>query len=576
MKAKVLLLLSFAVLVWPNSVFGQWRDQTVQLRTGWNAVYLSVRPFPDACDIQFANLPVDEVHRFNQRLREAQFDTDPQNSFNRPLEWLTWRRPDDTNVYIRTLERLLGDSTYLVHATTNCTWQVRGRPVLPRFQWVPGRANMVGFQITPSAAEQPTFTDFFRYAPGINAMPDPVAERIYEIGPNLEHTNLTSRANRVAITPGKAYWIQAQGASEYVGPLDIYAGSPDGMVYGSTVNELILRVRNVYGAPLSVTVRHVASAQPPEGSPPLIAEVPLLWANRANAAYTWNSWPLTAFQQRSLATNESWDIRLAVNRGSMMEPPFTNALWQSLIEVSTTNGFWSHVPVSAAYASGTDQVAAFPYGLWVGQAIISAVSFVGFDTNAAGESATEPLPVAGAFPLRLIVHAGSDNSCRLLQHVIVAAVEDAAKNRFTRLYSDESRMPAAATVMSRLSSPAYGRMQPLVLSGGGFLNEVSGEYVMDYNDPLNPFKHLYHQDHDNKDPSTGATLPEGIESYTITNHVRLTWNTNAVSGSYTALWNPDETVTGTYEHTIGNLRLVPIALRGEFKLRRVVRTGVMD
>ncbi len=576
MKTKVPLLLSIAALLSPTSLMGQWRDQTVQLRSGWNAVYLSVRPHPDACDSQFATLPVDEVHRFNQHLRVAQFDTDQQAAFNRPLEWLTWRRPDDTNIYIRTLERLLGDATYLVHTTSNCTWNVRGCPVLPRFQWVPGRANLVGFQVTPSPAQQPTFTDFFRYASGINGLPDPVAERIFEIGPNLEHTNLTSRANRVTIAPGKGYWIEAQAASQYIGPLDVYAGSPEGLAYGATINELILRVRNVYGIPLSVTVKHLASAPPPEGTPPLVTTVPLLWADRSNGGYDWGPWPVAAFQQRALGTNESWDIRLAVNRGLMTEPAFTNALWQSLIEVSTTNGFLSYVPVSAAYADGTDQVAAFPYGLWVGQVNISAVSFVGFDTNTSSESATEPLPVRGAFPLRLILHAGSDNSCRLLQRVIVTAVQDAATNHFTRLYSDEARVPSTATVMTRLSSPAFGRMQPLVLSGAGFLRQVSGEYVVDYDDPLNPFKHLYHPDHDNKHPATGAILAEGVESFSITNHVRLTWDTNAAPGSYTALWNPDETVTGTYEQTIDNLRHVPIQLRGEFKLKRVARTGALD
>lgn len=115
-----------------------------------------------------------------------------------------------------------------------------------------------------------------------------------------------------------------------------------------------------------------------------------------------------------------------------------------------------------------------------------------------------------------------------------------------------------------------------VLSGTGFLREVSGAFVVDYDDPLNPFKHLYHPDHDNKHPITAATLAEGVESFTITNHVRLIWDTNAAPGSYTALWNPDETVTGTYEQTIGNLRHVPIQLRGAFKLKRVARTGAID
>lgn len=574
---RVWLLIFCALHVVAPGLRGQWLTQPVPLQPGWNAIYLPVQPSPAACDDQFTGLPITAVQRYNQRVRVAQFDEDPTQLFARPAEWLTWRPNDGTNNYIRTLENLVGDAAYLIYATTGCTWVVAGRPVLPQIEWVAGSANMVGFQVSPDPGQRPTFADFFRYDPGIDATPNPSEERIYSIGTQLQHVNLTGRTTREVIAPGKAYWVYAQGLSDYTGGLEVYAGDAEGLVYGDDFNELVLRIRNVFGAPTTVTVRHVVSATAPANTPRLVAEVPLLWADRADGGWAWQRWPtVSGVASRQLGTNEVWEIRLALDRSGMSEPFPSDALWQSLIQVSSSCGSRHYVPVSAAYAQGTDQVAAYPSGLWVGQADLTHVGFVGFDTNAAGELPLAPQPVSSPFSLRLILHAGSDGSVKLLERALVATLQDVAGNVINRLFTDESRVPASASVTTRLSSPAFGRIPPVTLAGAGFLQTVEGTFVVDYDDPANPFKHLYHPDHDNLDPVTGGKLAEGVESFSITNHLRLTWSTNSVGGPFTALWNPDETTTGMYEQVISNLRHVPITLRGEFVLKRVSRVGRAD
>ncbi len=551
----------------------QWVTQTVPLQSGWNAVYLRVQPFPAACDLVFSNLPVTKVFRYNARIMTTQFGTDPTQPWKRPDEWLVWVPSGDESGYVRTLENLVGGTAYLIQATNACTLTLKGHPTIPRFDWVPNQPNLFGFQISPYPESQPTFADFFRYEPAIDGERSFEKTNIVQIGPNLEEINLTPQTAQRKIDPGLAYWIRAQASSDYVGPLRVSTVAPDGLVYGATVDELELRVLNACDtnpSPITVTVRHVASETPPPDAPPLAGAVPLLYADRTATNWIWRAWPTDQSQNWTLTNGQLLSLRLAVNRSAMTPPVQTNALWQSLLQVSGNSGTFIQVPLSVAYASGTDQQAAFPYGLWVGAAYLDEVSCVRFDTNTQAEAASVPLPAGGAFPLRLILHAGSDGNNRLLSTAVIAAIQ--GSNAVNRIYTDAANVPAGATIVTRVSSAAFGGISPVGLSGPGFLNELEGTYTVGYDDPLNPFKHVYHPDHNNLGAG-GSKLPEGEESFTISNRVHLTWSTlpDPVLGA--TLWRPDETVTGTYEHEILNLRHTPITLRGAFTLKRVSRVG---
>jgi hypothetical protein len=297
-----------------------------------------------------------------------------------------------------------------------------------------------------------------------------------------------------------------------------------------------------------------------------------LYADRTASNWVWRPWPVDQSQSQTLAPGEILSLRLALNRSAMASPAQTNALWQSLLQVSGSSGTFVQVPISAAYGSGDDQSAPFPYGLWVGEASISEVSCVRFDANAQGEASSAPLPSGGTFPLRLILHASTEGNYRLLSSAVIAATYDANSNIVNRIYTDAAHVPSSATVLTRVSSAAFGRISPVGLSGRGFLNELEGDYIIDYDAPLNPFKHLYHPDHDNLG-ADGNKLPEGQESFSISNRVQFTWNQvpDPILGA--TLWRPDETASGIFEHTISNLRHTPVTLRGTFTMRRVSRVG---
>lgn len=556
----------------------QWVTQTIQLQAGWNAVHLRVQPWPAACDQIFATLPVDRVSRYNARVISTQFGTDPIQLWKRPDEWLTWARNDGESGYVRTLENLVGGSAYLMHAAAPCTVSFQGRPVIARLEWVPGQPNLVGFQVSLSPELQPTFADFFRYEPAIDGDQQMGTNLIWQIGTNLESINLTAQTTRRKISPDLAYWVQAQKPSDYTGPLRVTTVNPDGLIFDRALDELTLTVRNVCDAsapPIVVTLRHVDSETPPTLAPRQLGAVPLLYADRTASNWVWRAWPTDQSQNWTLTNGQTLSLRLAVNRSAMPAPTQTNSLWQSILRLSGSSGTLVQIPLAADYAGGSDQLSPYPAGLWVGEARLSEASFVQFDTNTQREVATAPLPVNGSFPLRLILHAGTDGSCRLLSRAIVAALTDAGSNTVHHLYADAAGVPATARIVTRISSATFGHTGPVGLTGSGFLNALQGNYVVGHDDPLNPFKHIYHPGHNNLD-TDGNPLPEGQESFTISNRVQLTWNAvpDPVFGA--TLWKPDETVTGTYQHEISNLRHTPIVLRGAFILKRVSRVGRLE
>ncbi|HSA11853.1 MAG TPA: hypothetical protein P5205_15945 [Candidatus Paceibacterota bacterium] len=393
-RALRVLLLGLALLGLVPVGSAQWVTQTLQLQNGWNAVHLRVQPFPASCDQLFSNTPVTQVFRYNARMMATQFGTDPTQPWKRPDEWLVWVPSGDELAYVRTLVNVVGGTAYLIKSTNAWTLTLKGRPAIPRFNWVPGQPNLVGFQLTPIVDSRPTFANFFRYEPAVDGAPSFDKTNIVQIGLNLETTNLTPQTAFRKIDPDVAYWIRAQAPSDFIGPVRISTTDPEGLAYGTRMNELELRLLNACDsnpAPVVVTLRHVISEAPPADAPPLAGTVPLLYADRTATNWIWRPWPIDQSQNWSLTNGQLLSLRLAINRSAMSPPAETNALWQSLLRLSADGGAYAHIPLSAACDSGTDQLAAFPYGLWVGQANINEVSCARFSTNSSGEEATVSL-----------------------------------------------------------------------------------------------------------------------------------------------------------------------------------------
>ncbi len=575
MKCRWLSARGFGLLLWllftlmgTCAAPGQWLSQTFNLSNGWNAIYLRLTPFPVDLDYQFCGLPIRSVHCVFRRYHLAQFTANSGDLATRDTEWLVWYPADSPHRILTTLWNLSGNTAYLIECTTNCTWTFEGNPVIPARVWLPDNWNFTGLPVNPGRA--PVFADYFKAARNINLNPAP-AGNIYRVLPNGAQQDISSQTAVWPISSNEAYWIRTEGLSAFMGT--VLALVPGGeLAYAPETSIQSFTLWNDWGTNQNVTVRLIASRNPPLGAPTRLGDVPLLhFAQSAETGeFEWRELGLGDTLQRALASNEQWTITLAVDRSAMAPPGQSNATWQSVLEVTDTGGTLIWIPVVAEYGAQDPYHALWPYGLWVGEATLTKV------TTAIGGEESAAWPVNGNLTMRLVVHFATNGEHRLLQQAVLAwtpVVTNGITNGYYRLYPNDRRVGSGSPA-ERISSVAL----PFGLNAlmtGTFQDGLQTTYVIGYDDPANPFRHVYNPNHDNRD-AAGQLLPEGAECYAITNTVTLLADRPPGLKFHATLWNPEEELTGRYTHTIHGLRREPVRAEGTFKLRRVCRTGILE
>jgi hypothetical protein len=99
--------------------------------------------------------------------------------------------------------------------------------------------------------------------------------------------------------------------------------------------------------------------------------------------------------------------------------------------------------------------------------------------------------------------------------------------------------------------------------------------ALDYNHPLNPFKHVFHPDHNNLDERFEQASPEGKESFTVTRTIALEFSDTDALGLTPPSWGESE-LGGVYHETITGLHRAPIRIRGNFRLVRASRVVALN
>jgi hypothetical protein len=200
----------------------------------------------------------------------------------------------------------------------------------------------------------------------------------------------------------------------------------------------------------------------------------------------------------------------------------------------------------------------------------------------------------GTLEFRLILHVDTVKRCRLLQRVIIAGAEDTNGTWNASLYVDEAKVPPGMK-SARISSVAFGLKNNAITwdetyfgDNSGFGKNLRFTYTLAADDPVNPFRHAYHPDHDGLDARFKTQLPTGDNSqnyigeikpelFSVSNTVTLSWTNAPAVGSNAVLWNPSEKVTGKIEFQVGGLRREgPILMKGDFELRRISQVGSLS
>lgn len=192
---------------------------------------------------------------------------------------------------------------------------------------------------------------------------------------------------------------------------------------------------------------------------------------------------------------------------------------------------------------------------------------------------TELGAVPTPFPLRLIVHKGSDGTTRLLQRVFVGP--DAVTTNVILTLDEKNLHPGFLAQARRLSAvhlplSKVGWDLEGDFGGVGILNAVLKEGHDDTGS--NPFLHAYHPDHDNLDALFQSELKRGQESYGIRRQITLSFVppgddfSSRVAGS--------ARVRGTYLENIvlegGDNQTRTVVTKGTFVLNRVSSIGTLQ
>ena len=244
--------------------------------------------------------------------------------------------------------------------------------------------------------------------------------------------------------------------------------------------------------------------------------------------------------------------------------------YRSIITITDGEGTRLRIPVSAKplpNAAILASVALPRDGLWVGRVKLDKVSQVNVSDT--------PAPTPSPMLFRLIIHQDSNGTVRLLQHVTVMQKASGSETNIILVTNDalipqlggDQATPDEQRLGRRFSSVAFGFDRARTLSYSPAARTLSDSITIGYNDPVNPFKHLYHPDHNNLE-NYETLLPEGVHSFDVTRAITMQFSTNIIEGASAATWG-DTVAGGTYKEALKGLHHKPIYVQGTFLLNHV-------
>lgn len=574
----------------------QWMSQTVVLQPGWNAVYLQVQPQPDDCATLFAGTPVESVWGWSRRFSTVQYLQNPGDLVAGQPDWLVWGAGTNYRAAAN-LFHVQAERAYLIKVATNAapfSLQIYGRPVVRTASWVADSFNLTGLHVDPTTP--PTFATYF--APSAAHAGQPIF-RLTAAGTWTQVNPATEKP-----LPGQAYWVRCRGASTYGGPLTVAVAQGRSLDYGRSSVEQTLTIQNNGTKDQVVTVTQLDSGPAPAGAAPAVAGGVPLSSFTMNYPTQVGFQPLNQTLSQKVPAGTTWSLRLAVRRPDMARPPAisTSTSYQSLLRITDGAGTVVTTPVTALGGNPLDVSQPVHTGLWVGTATIGLVSQGADPTNCP----TCPIPTntAAPFQFRLLVHQGTNGQANLLQQVSVGFKNGPGSNHWAGAQSGSYVLltgnPTLQTnlydsLVRRFASPAFGFTNPVPFSPANAAFGVAGTVltstvILPYNDPLNPFVHPYHPDHDNLDDaynplpvSTNANWPADhtvpgpatSESYTVTRYLTLQFTANDPDNLSLPGWG-DTMIGGNYQETITGLHKNPLYIQGTFRLHLAVSAGNLN
>lgn len=379
------VLAAAVLLVLPAVTFGQLRQQSFELTTGWNSIFLEVNAFPEDADTIFAGQPIDAVWmRASEPLSaiggQCSGPDDPNCQPPDDTMWRVWLPPGPAASILTTLRVIRGGNVYQILASAPTTLRITGMPsgFDPRYR--PGY-NFRGMYVKGSGA--PTIGGYLQPETRVDS------SAVYEI----------DAAGAVALVPtatqaaaGKGYWILADGDFAYNGPLEIDTATLRGVDFARVQIRHEAVMANLSSSAVDVTTTYLSSLSTiPSGFAGYAGDVPLHWldvggGSTAAEMLQWNPLGSDTFSLDPAGLSTPIFVRdIGVRRTGLAAATVDinrqGSLYQGFLEVSTADGYRRLIAISTEVSGlpengGSGGASADRPGLYVGTVRMDRVAWV--------------------------------------------------------------------------------------------------------------------------------------------------------------------------------------------------------
>jgi hypothetical protein len=304
-----------------------YREQTIQLHQGWNAVHLEVEPSERKPASVFEGKPIDIAARYFRLVTPVQFISDPADEPWKAEGWGVWYAPLRDDAFLTNLHAIQGNQTYLIHATEDYEWKVTGKVRYQPVKWRHDSYNLVGFTVDEQSP--PTFGEFFSSAGG------KIGTKIYRL--SGENWVKVIDPDTTRMRSGEAAWIFCDGKTSFSGPIALDVSAQGLLDFGLRGNELSLGWKHQSVKPQGISVELVAPAGSTE------TPLPLRVVERDLDTLTDSATELVARDLGGIVGIPAGELKLQLRRDEM-----SSSEQGGLLKFTTSDGAVAWLPVTAS------------------------------------------------------------------------------------------------------------------------------------------------------------------------------------------------------------------------------------
>jgi hypothetical protein len=497
LSIQKIIFISFVISLAFTNLNAKKRTQIIELKTGWNAVYLEVEPEINSQNLSefiinstgknsFQEVPIEIISTYSPLVSSIEYIVDPSEENYKKPSWNIWINDSRQEAFLTNLFGLTSNNSYLIKSSSDFNWSVEGEVIQKEKKWEANSFNFVGFDVTSNGI---SFETLFSET---DALKETV---VYKLVDSKWYELDSSEFGNELIKKNSSYWVFADGATDFNGILEVKLSN-------TKIN--FLNITDVK----TVELKNTSSKMPLNVNLELINnDVPLYLVSYDENMSEVKTEITGAFKSVKIPENSSEKIRFAV-RGIDI-PENTNEL-TGLLKITTDETQeekWVSIYANTSDGFLKPTVSEILTGLWFVYVEMNKVN----ELHSSSTDTLTPKKTPYGFNLQMILHSDSNGNTKLLKEVYVMQTDDQEvdENKTFVLLTDETKimdykgivLKKGELVPVRFMTPSFdfAENQKYIELTGSIKNEtgatIKGNISYPKEHPTNPFRHQFHPVH---------------------------------------------------------------------------------